>query len=64
MAPGLLTLGLLFLGRRRRREQDADLVVMGSRGRTGIARIILGSVSEKVASRAPVPVMVARGPAG
>jgi nucleotide-binding universal stress UspA family protein len=44
--------------------EDVDLVVMGSRGRTGIARIILGSVSEKVASRAPVPVMVARGPAG
>ena len=44
--------------------EDADLVVMGSRGRTGIARIMLGSVSEKVASRAPVPVMVARGPAG
>ncbi len=44
--------------------EDSDLVVMGSRGRTGIARIMLGSVSEKVASRAPVPVMVARGPVG
>ncbi|MEE2750893.1 MAG: universal stress protein [Myxococcota bacterium] len=41
--------------------EEYDLVVMGSRGRTGIARIVLGSVSETVASRAPVPVLVVRG---
>jgi len=41
--------------------EEYDLVVMGSRGRAGIARIVLGSVSETVASRAPVPVLVVRG---
>jgi len=39
---------------------DMDLVVMGSQNRTGLARIVLGSVSERVASKAPVPVLVAR----
>ena len=40
--------------------KEMDLVVMGSQNRTGLARIFLGSVSERVASRAPVPVLVAR----
>lgn len=39
---------------------DADLLVVGSRGRTGIARMLLGSVAEKVVRDAPCPVFVAR----
>jgi len=38
----------------------ADLVVIGSRGRGGIASMLLGSVSAEVVDRAPCPVLVAR----
>jgi nucleotide-binding universal stress UspA family protein len=43
-------------------EDDAtiDLVVMGSHGRTGIKRALLGSVAEKVVRHARRPVLVAR----
>lgn len=43
-------------------EADAsiDLVVMGSEGRTGIKRALLGSVAEKVVRHADVPVLVVR----
>ncbi len=37
-----------------------DLVVMGSHGRTGIRRAVLGSVAEKVVRHAMCPVLVAR----
>jgi nucleotide-binding universal stress UspA family protein len=39
----------------------ADLVVIGSRGRGGIATAVLGSVSAEVVDRAPCPVLIARG---
>lgn len=39
-------------------EQQPDLLVMGSHGRTGIERFVLGSVSESVLRRATCPVMV------
>ncbi|MGM0718354.1 MAG: universal stress protein [Halobacteriota archaeon] len=42
------------------RESDADHIVVGSRGRTGLSRIFLGSVAETVVRRAPVPVTVIR----
>ncbi|WP_049981943.1 universal stress protein [Halolamina rubra] len=44
-------------------ELDADLVVMGSHGRSGISRALLGSVAEQVLRKTKVPVFVvdARG---
>lgn len=44
-------------------EPSVDLVVMGSHGRTGLARALLGSVAEKVVRHARCPVLVAREPA-
>lgn len=40
----------------RAQEQDVDLVVMGTRGRRGMDRLLSGSVSEEVVRRAPCPV--------
>jgi nucleotide-binding universal stress UspA family protein len=39
---------------------DIDLVIMGSHGRKGVSRFLLGSVAEMVVRRSPVPVMVVR----
>jgi len=41
-------------------EEKSDLVVVGSRGRHGLARLFLGSVSDKVVHRAPSSVLVVR----
>jgi nucleotide-binding universal stress UspA family protein len=41
-------------------EQDIDLVVMGTHGRTGFDRYALGSVTEKLVRTAPVPVLTVR----
>ena len=38
----------------------AELVVLGSHGRSGIARLMLGSVSTKVVAESKVPVLVTR----
>ncbi|MDP2309859.1 MAG: universal stress protein [Pseudomonadota bacterium] len=38
----------------------ADLIVIGTHGRTGLARMVLGSVAEGVAHKAHVPVMLVR----
>ena len=38
----------------------ADLVVLGSHGRTGVTRVLLGSVSDSVARHAPCSVVIAR----
>jgi nucleotide-binding universal stress UspA family protein len=42
------------------KAEGADLIVMGSHGRSGIARLMLGSVATKVAAESPVPVLIAR----
>lgn len=41
-------------------EHDIDQVVMGSHGRDGVSRILLGSVAETVVRRSPCPVTVVR----
>ena len=40
--------------------EGADLIVVGSHGRSGIARLMLGSVSNKVVAESKVPVLVSR----
>lgn len=42
------------------RELDADLIVLGTIGRTGVSRFFLGSVAENVTRRAHCPVWVER----
>jgi nucleotide-binding universal stress UspA family protein len=42
-------------------ELHADLVVMGTHGRRGISRALLGSVAEMVVRTSPVPVLTVRG---
>ncbi|MFB6106383.1 MAG: universal stress protein [Halobacteriaceae archaeon] len=41
-------------------DESADQIVMGSHGRSGVSRILLGSVAESVARRATVPVTIVR----
>ncbi|NPE31559.1 universal stress protein, partial [Methanococcoides sp. SA1] len=40
---------------------DIDLVVIGTLGKTGIDRFLLGSVAEKITRNSKVPVLVVRG---
>jgi nucleotide-binding universal stress UspA family protein len=42
------------------RDDDYDLIVMGTHGRTGVARMFLGSVAEDVLRSAPCPVLTIR----
>jgi nucleotide-binding universal stress UspA family protein len=39
-------------------ERECDLIVVGSRGLTGFKRLMLGSISNAVAAKAPCPVLV------
>lgn len=41
-------------------EHDFDQLVLGSRGRSGIPRLLLGSVAEAVTRRSPIPVTIVR----
>jgi nucleotide-binding universal stress UspA family protein len=43
-------------------EIHCDLIVMGTQGRTGLDRLLMGSVAEAVLRKAPCPVLTVRGP--
>jgi nucleotide-binding universal stress UspA family protein len=44
------------------KARQADLIILGTHGRTGLVHVLLGSVAEKVARLAPCPVLIARQP--
>ncbi len=44
------------------RETGADLIIVGTHGRTGLRHMIMGSVAEKVVRKAPCPVLSVRHP--
>lgn len=46
---------------RAARAQKADLVVIGTHGRTGFAKLFLGSVASRVLAVSPCPVLTVRG---
>ena len=46
---------------RAARTRRADLIVMGTHGRTGFSRLLLGSVASRVISASPCPVLTVRG---
>lgn len=41
-------------------SRDCDVVVMGTHGRSGVSRLLLGSVAERVVRTSPVPVLILR----
>jgi nucleotide-binding universal stress UspA family protein len=44
------------------RDQPCDLVVMGTHGRTGLGRLLMGSVAEQVVRKASCPVLTVKTP--
>ena len=46
---------------RAARSKRADLLVLGTHGRTGVSKFFLGSVAERVVATAPCPVVTVRG---
>ena len=45
-------------------ETSADLIVMGTHGRTGLERLLMGSVAEEVLRKATCPVLTIKRPPG
>jgi nucleotide-binding universal stress UspA family protein len=45
---------------RTAKDKDADLIVIGTHGRTGIDHMLFGSTAEKVVRKAPCPVLTVR----
>jgi nucleotide-binding universal stress UspA family protein len=43
------------------REFDVDLIVMGSHGRLGLEKLLLGSTAQRVLSHTSLPVLIVRG---
>jgi universal stress protein A len=43
-------------------ENDCDLIIMASHGRTGLSRLLMGSVAEQVMRRAHCPVLIIKQP--
>ena len=46
--------------RRAARARRADMIVLGTHGRTGVARFLVGSVASRVVATAPCPVLTVR----
>lgn len=46
---------------REAKKQRADLIVLGTHGRRGLRRLVLGSDAEQVVRTAPVPVLLVKG---
>ncbi len=44
------------------REAGADLIVMGTHGRSGLRQLLIGSVAERVVRKAPCPVLTVKHP--
>jgi nucleotide-binding universal stress UspA family protein len=47
---------------RTARDTHADLIVAGTHGRTGLGRLLMGSVAEQLVRQAPCPVMTVKTP--
>jgi nucleotide-binding universal stress UspA family protein len=43
------------------KEEDVDLIVVGTRGKTGLEHVMLGSTAERIIRSAPCPVLAVRG---
>jgi nucleotide-binding universal stress UspA family protein len=44
------------------REINANLIVLGTHGRTGLARLLMGSTAEQVVRKASCPVLTVKTP--
>jgi nucleotide-binding universal stress UspA family protein len=44
------------------KEENVDMIVMGTHGRTGFSRLLMGSVTEQVVRGAPCPVLTIKQP--
>jgi nucleotide-binding universal stress UspA family protein len=62
-ARGLMRVGAPFLEIiNAAQSESADLIVMGTHGRTGLVHVLMGSVAERVVNKAPCPVLTVRHP--